>query len=110
MHTSQKQRVVVESWLVPCRPEDPVSDGGATVRLRDPLARPTTSIVGGPGTLGLKVTGALGGPSPAAFDAYATNVYFAPGVNLPAAMLNSTCSTHGAGNARGEGPRGNVQL
>ena len=108
-HTCNKLACIHKLKAVPSRPEDPVSDGGDTSRLREPLTRPTTSIVGGPGTRGVKVTGLLGGPSPAAFDAYATNVYFAPGLNLPAAKLNSTCNTrtHTAlGSVRGEGPKG----
>ena len=71
-------------------PEVPISAGGDTTRLRAPLAATTLSITGAPGTL-VKVMGALGGPSPAAFDAYATNLYWELGLKVPEAKMNSTC-------------------
>ena len=73
----------------------PISAGGDTTRLRAPLAASTLSMTGAPGTL-VKVTGALGGPSPAAFDAYATNLYWELGLKAPEAKLNPTCVTERA--------------
>ena len=71
-------------------PEVPISAGGESTRLRAPPAAATLFRVGGPGTF-VKMTGALGGPSPAAFDAYATNLYWELGLKVPEAKLSPTC-------------------